>query len=111
MALNGQRPKKPKKGVKIEIDYKQLGEMLMPRLLELVKASLPQEESYRKAIAELNSANVSLQQKNHELLAQLDKYNKEIDMTFVDHENRLKLLEGKIPENTPATESEPLPPT
>lgn len=100
------RAKQRKGGVKIEVDYKQLGEMLMPRLLEAVKQSLPQEATYQKAIAELNSANVSLQQKNNELLGQLDKYNKEIDASFQDHEARLQALEEKSKPKEPE-KSEP----
>jgi len=97
------RAKQKKGGVKIEIDYTQLGEMLMPRMLEILKQTLPQKETYEKAIAELNSANVDLQQKNKVLLDQLEKYNKEIDGSFQDHENRLQALEGKREQVTPET--------
>lgn len=100
------KPKKPKaagksKGVTLRLDYAKLSEMLMPRLLEAVKSAVPQEDTYRKAIAELNSANVSLQQRNNELLNQLDKYNTEIDDSFKEFEKRLRVLEGRPLEDEP----------
>jgi len=97
-----QKQIKPK-GRKLVIDYAQLKEALMPRMIDVLKESLPLKETYEKAINELNLANVSLQQKNKELLDQLDKYNKEIDATFQDHENRIQVLEGKpvVPAETP----------
>ena len=94
--------KRKSKGIPVNINYEELSKFLQPQLIKAVQASLPQKETYEKAIAELNSANVSLQQKNKELIEQLDKYNREIDQTFQDHENRLQVLEGKNekPENT-----------
>ena len=104
------------KNIQIQVDHAKLSEAVMPQLLEMMKARLPDAETYQKAIAELGSQNanlqqtnvglnglvVALQQKNDVMALELDKYHKSIDDAFEDHENRLLKLEGKpIPETAP----------
>ena len=90
------------KNVQLTVDHAKLAEAVMPQLLEVLKAKIPDKDVYEKAIAELNVLNVTLQQKNNDMARELDKYHKSIDDAFQDHENRLLKLEGKpIPETVP----------
>lgn len=82
-------PKKPSRGIKLEIDYQKLGEMLMPRLTEAVTKSLPNMQTYEAAIAELNQANSHLKGLNDKLVG-------EFSQSLEEQDKRLRAIEAKL---------------
>lgn len=109
---------KPKNAA-LKIEYEKLGVVIMPQLMDLVMARLPDKEHFEKAITELNALNVNLQTHNQALQAsvgvlqgqveqfkardkilseQLESYNKTIDETFKEHDDNIKLLLERIQE-------------
>ena len=94
------RQQAAKKGIKLEIDYQKLGEMLMPRLTEAVTQNLPNMQTYEKAIGELNMANRHLKDLNDKLVG-------EFSQSLEEQDKRLRAIEAKLGIESPPDLSAP----
>lgn len=78
-----------KKGVTLEVNHQKLGEAVLPKLIEAVTKSFPNNQTYEAAIAELNQANSHLKSLNDKLVG-------EFSQSLEEQDKRLRAIEAKL---------------